>query len=460
MKVERDGLGYRAAIVSEGISIAVERLTESRGETYGELSVARVPEGHVMRSRLSLTSSGARSGAAGYLARRAGGPDWTAILEDFCVAVLAREREGSPVVKVGKLPPRKSVEFLLDPMLPIGKPTILYGEEGTGKSTLASAIAVAVTTATPTFSRWSVPRQRGVLVLDWEGDGDDWNDLIAACSAGIGIEAPDVLYQACAGPLTSDIHKVARTIAEHDVGLLIVDSVGMASPNARDGSDASEGAMRLFAGLRALGTTSLLIDHVNKSDNEGRASRPYGSVYKPALARATYELRAAEDSDEDGTRHLALFHRKGNQTRRQAPVGIAVHRTESEILLRWEPVMLADAKLAKGATLTDRIRDLLSDGALTVDEIADGTESSAAVIRKVLNRHSDSLFVAVTKSGEKAKRWGLRASVTVSRDMSHRASVTGAPPKGGEPPVSHMARAQRNAFGELADMNAERRVVS
>jgi len=74
--VERDGLGYHAAIVADGIALSLDRITDSRGETYGELTVERAPEGHLVRTRLSLTSSASRNGAAGYLSRRSNGIDW------------------------------------------------------------------------------------------------------------------------------------------------------------------------------------------------------------------------------------------------------------------------------------------------------------------------------------------------------------------------------------------------
>jgi len=191
------------------------------------------------------------------------------------------------------------------------------------------------------------------------------------------------------------------------VGLLIVDSVGLASPAARDGADAAEGALRLFDALRHLRGTKLLLDHVAKVEGHG-PSRPYGSVYKGALARSTYELRAAEQPDEDGSRHLGLFHRKQNTTAGQAPTGIRVYRSDEEVLLTWEPIMLSDPKLAHGATLVERIKDALRSGRLSVEAIAAATEASEAVVRKVLARH-DGLFISFPQPGEKTKLWGMRA---------------------------------------------------
>lgn len=434
MRVSREGLGYRAAVIEEGISLSVDRITESRGETYGELTVERIPEGHLMRSRMSLVSSGARQGAARYLESRSSGVRWTSILETLFVEVLRQEREGAPVVTIGKLPKRPSTEFLLRPMLPDGKPTILFGAEGTGKSTLAAAIAVTVATGQPCLGGWSVDQTRQVLILDWESSPADWNDLIAAVACGVDQEPPDVLYREMAQALTSDLYSVARIVAENDVGLVIIDSVGLASPSAKEGSDANDAAVRLFSALRHLRTTTLLIDHVTKSDDSGTTSRPYGSVYKPALARATYELRAAEEADADGTRHLALYHRKHNMTARQAPVGIAVRRDAAICELRVEPVLLSDDRIAKGATLTDRIRDTLREGALSVEEIATLTSSEGGVVRRTLNRHRD-LFVPVGQPGKKANVWAIKSNRdSVPGHVPHGTRDSGTPPTGG---VSH-----------------------
>ena len=69
-------------------------------------------------------------------------------------------------------------------MLYVGKPTILFGEGGVGKSSLAAAVAVAVQTGVAALDAWQVMASGNVLVLDWEGDGDDWNDAPYEHNAG------------------------------------------------------------------------------------------------------------------------------------------------------------------------------------------------------------------------------------------------------------------------------------
>jgi len=431
VRVERDGLGYRADIVGEGISLSVDRIVEARGETWAELTVERAPDGHLMCSRVSLTGVGARQATARYLSTRSNGVDWAATLETLFLEVLRRERTGDPVMTIGKLPPRLATEYLLEPMLAEGKPTILYGAEGGGKSTLATAIAVSVATGVPCLSAWKVGAPRKVLILDWESNHEDWNDLIAAMAFGIDLEPPEILYRGMAQALTSDLHTIARIVTEHEVALVIIDSVGLASPSAREGADANDAAIRLFSALRHLHVTSLLIDHVSKSADAGADSRPYGSVYKPALARATYEIRAAEEADPDGTRHIALFHRKDNTSARRPPMGIRVKRDQSVVMLEVEPVRLDDERIAKGASLIDRIADILREGAETVDTISAMVGADPGVVRKTLSRKPER-FVAVSRPGEKGKLWGLRDNRdNVTRHVAHGMRDTTSPPLGG-----------------------------
>lgn len=455
MKVERDGLGYVMNVVSEGVVIGVDMLTDRGGDTYGELTVARAPEGHLMQSRMPITSISARKAAADYLRRRSGGVDWTELLESFCVEVLRQERQGDPPVVIGKIPPRPKVEFVLEPMVIEGKPTILFGEGGTGKSTIAAAVAVAVASGTPTFTTWYVDRPRPVMVLDWEADAADWNDLVASICNGHGIEPPPIIYQPMRRRLTADIHRVSHLVGKNDVGLIIVDSVGLASPAGREGASAEEGALMLFQALGSLRVASLLIDHVSKATISGDGSaQPYGSVYKTNSARATYELRASEMTDDDGTRHVVLFHRKHNLTARQSPIGIMVRREPGRIELSYERPDLNDAKVSQGATQEQRIMAALSARSLSAGEVEDATGIDEKTARVVLGRLTAKGLLVRIESPSKGEpvRWG-KAHNSVVQHVA-RGVHNNTPPTGeGDVVVSSTPR---SSFASLAEMNQHR----
>ena len=408
MRVERDGLGYAADIPEEGIRLHIDRLTESRGELTGELTVQRAPDGHLMRARFNLVSQRVRSDTAKFLATRSSGVDWTSLLETFSLRVLDLERRGEPATLIGNRPPRGAPDWLLRPLLLRGVATLIYGEGGTGKSTFTAALAVSVATGVPLLEGWEVTSPCPVLVLDWEADGDDWNDIVAAICAGMNVPQPAIYHLPCGQSLPAQLHRIAREVGDKGAGLVIVDSVGLATPSAREGTDANESALRLFSALRVLGVTSLLIDHVAKSavGNEGSAMGPYGSIYKTNSARAVYELRAAPEPDPDGSRHLALIHRKGNRTAKQPTQGIKVTRDDQHIYLEAEPVD-GSPRLASTLSLAERIRRTLLEERrpMTAKELATYLEAGAAVINTTLIR-ATSMFVRVGTDGRE-NLWGV-----------------------------------------------------
>ena len=403
MKLERVGLGYRWDIVKEGVRISADRISESRGDMSAEVTVQRSPEGHVMRARVNLSSMTARKGAATFCNGRAPNTDWQDIWERFAVAVIDHEREGAPLEKVGDRPLRGKPTWLLDPMLVEGTATILYGEGGIGKSTMTAAIAVSVATGSPLLEGWAVPKARKVLVLDWESDSDDWNDLFQLLRAGMAAPDPGILYMSCAGALPGMLHRLSAIVSEQEIGLVVVDSVGLATPSSREGSDANESALRLFSALRTLGVTSLLIDHVSKAQvaSETSVQGPYGSVYKTNSARSVYELRQAT-SDDDGSRTVVLHHRKANRTARQQPVGIRIERDDQHIHLErvelpQEPQFGREEEKVRASEMVLRV--LEGGREMSAEDIAEATGLKPPYIRKIITRELRGVVQNVGEAG-------------------------------------------------------------
>lgn len=443
MKVQRDGLGYAMDLPSEGVRLHIDRLSESRGELTGELTVQRAPEGHLMRARFNLVSQRARTDVAKYLSGRSDGTNWLPLLEAFSLGVLEAERRGEPATLIGNRPPRGAPSWLLSPLILEGVATLLYGEGGAGKSTLTAAMAVSVSTGVPLVEGWEVPRATPVLVLDWEADAEDWNDIVATLCRGHQLADPPIYHLPCGPSLPSQVHRIAREVDDKGIGLLIVDSVGLATPSAREGTDANESALRLFSALRVLGTTSLLIDHVTKSSvgNEGSSLGPYGSIYKTNSARAVYELRSAPEADPDGSRHLALFHRKGNRTARQQPFGLRVYRNDEHIFIEREEIG-EDPRLTAGLPLHERIKRVLLDARepMTVDAIASDVGAHKGTVATTLYR-ATGMFVRTGKHG-RADLWAVKSNMLENNSNIHPGgSPTNAPPTGVGGVVRHASPA-------------------
>ena len=73
---KREGLGYVLRVPGLMTELTVDRLTRSRGETHGELTVLcglpgnRSADGHIHQARFNLTSTTARTSVAKVLERR------------------------------------------------------------------------------------------------------------------------------------------------------------------------------------------------------------------------------------------------------------------------------------------------------------------------------------------------------------------------------------------------------
>ena len=390
--VARVGLGYRLTFGQAGVEILVSRLRESRGELTAEIAITSrrsaldFADGHIHSSRFNLTSISARNTLATTLDKRVKG-DWSAILERLCLAIVQQERRSQPVQLIGRLPRRPAPPKLLDPLLPLGQVSVVFAPGGVGKSTLAAAIAVTVASGEPVISGWSATRAP-VLVLDYETTGEEWNDRVAAIAEGAGIDPPDITYRGCSKPLADDIEAVAAFATECRAGLVIVDSVGIASGSSREGSDANESTVRLFAALRSLGVTVLLVDHVKGEDlqTSGPNSKPYGSIYKVNLARSVWELR--REKDAVGNRSdLLLLHVKVNDGPKHAPIGLTVDYSGDAIAFDLSAVEAPD--LAGALPLRERMARVLRSGAQPAARIAEELGVPDAHIRSLLSRHSD-----------------------------------------------------------------------
>lgn len=390
-----EGLGYVLRVPELSIEIAVDRLNRTRGELHGELAVecalpgTRSLDGHLHNARFNLSGGSARGTLAKTLAKRANTDDvdWEDLLEDFCRRVMAAEREGDPIEKVGALPIPIGESYRLDPLLPLDQVTILYGDGGTGKSTLATAMAVAVQEGIALLDRW-IPRKAPVLYLDWEAGRASINRRVRGIAMGAHIpRVVQIDYLNCRrrGPLYSFAEDIARMVDVEGYGLVVTDSVGMASGTSGDGSDANEGAIRLFSAFGYLGTTVLAVDHVNRQDADttNRHSRPYGSIYKSNLARATYELRRTRTPDGS---LLGLHHTKANDAELMPTQWLTV-RYEDDGTIAYERTETPDIDATKPLPWHERIAAVLVSGHASAEDVAALLEADEKVIRTTLARY-------------------------------------------------------------------------
>lgn len=354
---------------------------------------------HLHQARLNLTSTTSRRQLASFLTNRYGElPPWGDILEQACVIILEKYREGEPPIKLGELPVREALRYRVAPLLVEKQANLIYGAGQSGKSLLALYLAVLI--ESPLNHNGLSTEPGKVLFIDYETDEDEVAHRVRSIQAGLNLGMPtDILYRYGRMPLADDIEQIQRIVVENELDVVMVDSLGMA---AGGDQDKSTDIIRYFQALRTLKVTTLTIDHVNK---EGKL---YGNVYKFNEARCIFEVKA---SSEPGVDHLdvGLYHRKMNNGRLNTPLGFSFHFEDTRYTIRKQDLTLVP-DLAGSLPLRQQIASALQHGALSVEDIAEATQQKSASIRVTLNRYKQQ-FQPVYQDGVRENLWGLKAEV-------------------------------------------------
>lgn len=352
---------YRFSVPAAGVELEVDFLRRESHQLKGELLVrcslagAKTTDGVLAVGDLNLSSTRARQTHAKYLAElsKAEQVDWTGMVEEFAQRVLAAERQGAPAVLLSDLPRPAPVEsFEVDglPLLP-RHPVVLFGDGGTAKSYLALYIAGRM-----------AERGRSVGFFDWELAGEDHRDRLERLFGGA---MPPIRYARCARPLVYEADRLRRIIRDHSLDYVVFDSVAFAC----DGPpEAAETTGRYFQALRQLGEVgSCHVAHVTKAI-DGADLKPFGSVFWHNGARASWNVKADAQQDDD-VLSIALHNRKANLGARRASVGFEFRFGENRTTVRRQDPA-TNANLAAGLSVMQRVRAILRSGPLCQDELA------------------------------------------------------------------------------------------
>jgi hypothetical protein len=387
------------------VRIALTLLRERSDGVHGELLVTHAGK-DVTWQRVPLASGAARDGLAKKLRGILPAMDWQCLIERAARAATQYVREGAPTVRLTPTEAPGLPHLLVDPLLGAHETAVLFGDGGSGKGWVALTIAIAAATDTP-LPGLRPMRRVPVLYLDWEADEATLRERLALLRAGLNLaDVGTILYRPMARALADELERVRRDVLARQVGLVVVDSFGPACGTEPETADA---ATRLFNALRELPAARLVVAHVSKAAAEQRgASRPYGSVYVWNLARSVWELRRAEDEDDDLL--VGLFHRKTNRGRLYPPFGLRFTFGERAVALARADIEDQPDLLAR-TSLTRQLLALLRSGAKTVDEIVDalpGTTPDSA--RRTLNRLRErNRVVRLPGTSGRAGLWGLPA---------------------------------------------------
>lgn len=443
----REGEDYVLAFPTCGVALSVENVREERGELHAEWhAVAEGPDGgHLHIWRASLWSTNAQQTAAKYLAGAypvvsaqidAAGWSWQRLLETARAIVLRELRRVPEPLSLASLaaPPRD--RWLVQDLVLAGETSLLVGDRGSGKSTVAAILALAVASGRQ-ITRFVQPVQVGagvpVLILDWETTAWEWQERLRSLAQAV-LGLPDVpetiRYLRLDRPLAEVRRALHRLVDRMGAQLVIVDSALFAS-----GGDPREvaPARDLLNALAALGSkvARLVLIHVAKAEakEERAAARAYGSILWEAGARLVWECRISHDADLDlhGARvddddpaaaltsavDILLTHTKINRGRRRRPFGLRVIYDADELPVDVLPLSARESpELFDRLSLAGRVLETLRHGAMETARIAEELDADPVSVRQTLHRLKRRGLVVQLHGGGRGKgdsaSWGLR----------------------------------------------------
>lgn len=327
---------------------------------------------------------------------------WVSAIHAASTEIVARLRRGNPAVEIHAEDQVAPQRYLLDPLLPLDVPTMLYGKPGSTKSFMALLCLVLVQLPYPENAfGWNVPAKcTNVLYLDNETSNTVVHRRLQELLRGMGLPAAlHIQYKHLAGPLAAELEGVQKCIMEHDIGLVILDSAGKAC-----GGDinAAQSVNDFFVALNQLGKTTLVIHHQPKPTRENPNKSPYGSAYFEANVRSLWHIERGEGAEDNFM--VCLKHMKANDSALHRPLGLKVQFSEGPAgkAVRFQPADLVDTEFAGDLPLWERCREALHRcGRLSVKDLAAETGAEEGSVRTTLNRYREKVF---HKEGDS---WGL-----------------------------------------------------
>lgn len=383
------------------LQIRLDRFSTDRKQTSAEITVKtnHPSSSQVLhQARLNLSSSRARSELVKILHTRRDLPDWDIVIEQVCLRVLQRLREGEPIHNLETVVLEAEPLDLLAPIIYEKQITLLFGPGGSGKSLLALWWALLISHGINHDSTNFKAKKTNVLYLDWEASLHDTKKRYELLKKGLGLPDDDQFrmhYRRCVVPLADETEVIQAICAEHEIGLVIIDSVALAC-----GGELKESApiLTFYQAIRALNCAALCIDHPPKP-TEGKETKPYGSVFKETYPRCSWLIKGVQ---EEGSAYLniGLYHDKRNNTGKLKPIGLRLQFSEDSVTVHYQEIGNIP-ELAMKLSLTKRIQLELRSGLMATTELADSLGKSTTEIRVRLNEgQKQGIFV---KIGEK---WG------------------------------------------------------
>ncbi|MGH2500090.1 MAG: AAA family ATPase [Candidatus Limnocylindria bacterium] len=359
------------------VELDIDRFSEDRGELKAEVVVRYTAPGLERQvlapRRVPLLGTRAPTDLAKDLRGRIQGVDWGELLELAFTQAIRAYRNGEPPVLLRDVPRRIDPQYELYPFCPRNLLGMGWGRPDEGKTLVAAAITATLATGRGDILGLAPRQQVRPLFLDWEQDEHVIAERIRMVA---GEPIPDITYLACRSAIWDELDRIMRVVREHEIEYLIIDSVGMACGGIPP--ESSEAALRFGTALRRIGLGAFATAHVPKGP-KADVSAPFGSIFWLAQLRLGWLLKREREHDGSGFT-LGLFPKKSNNDRLPAPLGYDVTFAEGSVRFRRRDLAEV-AELAGSLPVRQRIRALLRDGGLVLDDVIAGIDGDARQVR-------------------------------------------------------------------------------
>ncbi len=399
--------GYTFTWLERGLTIRVTkvRVHTSDGRVTGEVMIESLdPDGKSIviypPAQFNFTAPRTRVELAKTLAAKFPLAPWGEMVDQLCFGVQARARQGEPVRELWTSADIPDMEYLLKPILIKGVPSMIFGEKGVGKSTLALLFYTCL------ILPWdenplglTVPaRSVKTLILDYELPGAIAQRNAKYLQNGMGLPPFPLYHRRCRVPLADDLEQIANQIDELKAEVVIIDSLARAS-----GGDLNktEGANAFFEALDKLNVTSLIIAQTSK-DTESKHKTPYGNALFTYFARSIFEVCKAETIEDDSI-SIGLFHRWSNLTKNFPAMGARICYNGHHTKIESQPISVSDfmGKVSSQKAILEE----LTGGALSVKDLTERIGGNESTVRVILSKLKKKGLVLNVESG----KWGLSA---------------------------------------------------
>jgi len=377
--------GYDFEWPDQHLKIAVTRIKQHKdGRINGWLMMTTDAEGYsplLHQCDFNLTSSQTQRQLVNTMKEKYEAASWDEVVEQLRYYILERARQGEPVQELFTGDDVEPPRYLLDPILPLGQPTIIFGEPGVGKSGLSLVFFLCLILPWHDNPLGIVVPERSTkaLLVDYESEDNIVLWRLKCLQEGMDLPPVTLNYKRCSLPICDEMEQIQKAIIDTQSEVVIIDSLGQAA-----GGDLKDPtiANSFFTALRKFKVTSLTIAQTQK-DPEKKIKTIYGSGMFTYYTRSVWELAKYQNVGEDEL-DIVLYHRKANESKLQPPMGFHFYYNENKtVVTPRKPTDIPEASESLPTKL--RIIDELRRGSQDIADLSENLDISKNIISKNLS---------------------------------------------------------------------------